>query len=95
VLCFGLTGKIDYLQYDLSFGKHDLLAPQQMDGEIKISCKLCGGHISFPHEYLGRKTACPHCASEIILEIQQAIASSSLDSNGRRKTVFLNIGARL
>jgi len=38
-----------------------------MSNEITISCGVCGGHIAFPVEDMGRAAACPHCASQIIL----------------------------
>jgi len=38
-----------------------------MSAESKCVCQQCGGHIAFPSEMSGQKTACPHCQRETIL----------------------------
>jgi hypothetical protein len=38
-------------------------------GDVKISCRHCGGHIAFPAHGVGQQMACPHCAQSIKLQV--------------------------
>ncbi len=35
---------------------------------VKMACGRCGGHIEFHVRAIGQRTACPHCAAEVMLQ---------------------------
>jgi hypothetical protein len=60
-----------------------------MNSEVKICCAQCGGHISFPHEYLGQPTICPHCSQPIVLAAPTPIDNAPvLIDTGKRNKIF-------
>ena len=71
-----------------------------MSDEIKICCQHCGGHISFPLEYLGQTIACPHCEKQIVLTDKptahnetKSASSKSHSSKSMRSRLLVGFGA--
>jgi hypothetical protein len=51
---------------------------------VKGECRLCGGHLEFPAEAIGKTIACPHCGQSIELQATE----SKPKAGGRRLWVI-------